>query len=193
MNYGFIYCLANEYMPGVYKIGMTDRAPSVRCAELSNATSAPVPFDLLCFGEVNNALSVEREIHDVLSSGRVSQSREFFQVDYREIKELFLSYTDHFCETARGHECSHALELMQSFYIAETAEKKVEAVMQAAQFAGIRLWREEGRIRTSRNFHLHGWVASAISGLRDHILPILPPKMPVSNLMAVVRSLETSE
>lgn len=26
MNYGFIYCLGNQAMPGIYKIGMTERA-----------------------------------------------------------------------------------------------------------------------------------------------------------------------
>ncbi|WP_137137356.1 GIY-YIG nuclease family protein [Pseudomonas asiatica] len=44
MNYGFIYCLGNQAMPGIYKIGMTERAPSQRCLELSNSTSAPLPL-----------------------------------------------------------------------------------------------------------------------------------------------------
>ncbi len=193
MNYGFVYCLGNECMPGVYKIGMTDRAPSQRCLELSSSTSAPKAFDLLCFGEVNSAQSVEREIHAVFAAGRVSANREFFQVDYREIKEVLSAYADNFCETSRGQECSHGLELMQSFYLADSASKKVEAIMQAAQFAGVRMWRDGSRIRTSGSFLLNSWLPAAISGLRDHILPTLPTKQPVTYLATLLRSMETSE
>ncbi len=78
MNYGFIYCLGNQAMPGIYKIGMTERAPSQRCLELSNSTSAPLPFDLLFYGEVANPQAVEREIHDYFSLQRVNDS-EFFR------------------------------------------------------------------------------------------------------------------
>ena len=30
-EYGFVYVLRNECMPGIYKIGLTSRAPSQRC------------------------------------------------------------------------------------------------------------------------------------------------------------------
>lgn len=81
MNYGFIYCLGNRAMPGIYKVGKTDRSPSQRCFELSNSTSAPAPFDILFYVEVDNALSTERELHRAMDEHRVSDNREFFKCD----------------------------------------------------------------------------------------------------------------
>ena len=77
MNYGFIYCLSNPSMPGIYKVGKTDRAPSQRCFELSNSTSVPEPFFILFYVEVDNALQTERELHRDLDDFRVSPNREF--------------------------------------------------------------------------------------------------------------------
>lgn len=79
MNYGFIYCLGNQAMPGIYKIGMTERAPTQRCIELSNATAAPLPFELLFYGEVEDPREVERKIHEQFDLERLSCSREFFR------------------------------------------------------------------------------------------------------------------
>lgn len=192
MNYGFVYCLGNDCMPGVYKIGMTDRAPSQRVLELSGATAAPVPFTLLCFGEVDNAISVERELHQLFAAGRVSAAREFFRVDYREISETLSGYANHFCETMDGHEHSHGLELMQSFYLAQSPQEKVKAVLAAAQFAGIKLWNDDGVIRASSRLVYSSWITAAISGLREQILEVIPAKQPVTHLMALVRSVEPS-
>ena len=87
-NYGFVYVLRNICMPGIYKIGMTDRAPSQRAAELSNSTSVPIPFDLVCFAEIMDAMAYERSLHDRLESRRVSESREFFALTGDDISDL---------------------------------------------------------------------------------------------------------
>lgn len=78
MTVGFVYCLENSCMPGIHKIGMTDRSPTQRCNELSSATSAPMPFDIVFYVEVDNAAMVERALHQVLADKRVSDNREFF-------------------------------------------------------------------------------------------------------------------
>lgn len=80
MTYGFIYCFENRCLPGIYKIGKTDRSPTQRCWELSSSTSIPEPFDILFYVEVENALMVERQIHSAFDDVRVSHNREFFRV-----------------------------------------------------------------------------------------------------------------
>jgi hypothetical protein len=88
-NYGFVYVMGNDYMPGIYKIGMTNQSPLRRRDELSSGTAIPSPFDLLFYIEVADAASVERQIHQVFAPFRVSENREFFQVDIRSIHHEF--------------------------------------------------------------------------------------------------------
>lgn len=85
MNIGFIYCFTNRYMPGICKLGMTDRAPSQRLKELSAATAVPDEFDIEFYLEVDNALRVEREMHLAFSHARVNSQREFFRCAPAEV------------------------------------------------------------------------------------------------------------
>lgn len=78
MSYGFIYCLTNRYMPGICKIGFTDRSPSQRCKELSASTSVPEWFSVEFYAEVDGAAQVEKQMHAAFTGVRVSSSREFF-------------------------------------------------------------------------------------------------------------------
>lgn len=79
--YGFVYILANAYMPGIYKIGMTTRSPRARAEELSRATGVPEGFDVLYYAEVQNPGLEERRVHAELAEYRVNEGREFFHVD----------------------------------------------------------------------------------------------------------------
>lgn len=87
-EFGFIYVLRNECMPGIYKIGMTDRSPRQRCAELSASTSVPAEFVLVCVAEVRDALAKERSMHDQYCRARVSGNREFFRLDAMEASDV---------------------------------------------------------------------------------------------------------
>jgi hypothetical protein len=78
MNIGFIYCLTNQYMPGICKIGRTDRSPTQRLKELSSSTSTPVEFDIQFYAEVDNSILLERQIHQAFDYARVNPGREFF-------------------------------------------------------------------------------------------------------------------
>jgi hypothetical protein len=78
-SHGFVYILTNNYMPGVYKIGCTERSPHARAAELSGSTGVPAPFDVLCYVEVRDFQGVERRMHHWLRELRISPSREFFE------------------------------------------------------------------------------------------------------------------
>lgn len=88
MSYGFVYVLANRYMPGIYKVGFTERSPSLRCRELSSSTSVPDDFELVCYAEYEEAHAKEQEIHRALADARVNRGREFFECDLKIITDL---------------------------------------------------------------------------------------------------------
>jgi hypothetical protein len=85
MAWGFVYVLGNDCMPGIYKIGMTEKAPQERLEQLSSSTSVPEPFWMAFFAQVRNAPKVERDLHEVFWKERVNDSREFFRAPLREI------------------------------------------------------------------------------------------------------------
>ena len=86
-SYGFIYVLANLYMPDVYKVGMTTRSPRERAEEISRATGVPEQFDVLYYAEVRNPIAEERRVHERLDDYRLNLSREFFGADIELIIE----------------------------------------------------------------------------------------------------------
>lgn len=85
MAWGFVYVLGNDSMPGIYKIGMTEKAPMERMEQLSMATACPTPFWLAMFAQVEDPRSVESEVHAELDRVRVNRSREFFRASLRDI------------------------------------------------------------------------------------------------------------
>lgn len=93
-EWGFVYCLANDSMPGIYKIGFTTRAPMNRVAELSAATGVPEPFYPFFYVETEDPARFEREIHRILNDFRVSENREFFRVDDRIARKAFYNLND---------------------------------------------------------------------------------------------------
>lgn len=101
-TYGFVYVLRNVCMPGIYKIGMTDRAQSQRAEELSNGTAIPTPFEVVCFAEVNEAIKVEREMHARLDEFRVEPNREFFAFTGDDLNIIFAYFREEFTHVAYG-------------------------------------------------------------------------------------------
>lgn len=93
-EYGFVYFLSNESMPGIYKVGFTLNHPKARMGQLSSATACPTPFQLLaCFGTANPR-EVESEIHEYLAHFRVNASREFFRVPLVTLAYLMSEHGD---------------------------------------------------------------------------------------------------
>lgn len=82
---GYVYTLSNPSMPGLVKIGCTDRFPNERVSELSGSTGVPTPFVLeyVAFAEDHEAL--ERYLHSVFHESRVNGLREFFQVPVQHV------------------------------------------------------------------------------------------------------------
>ncbi|HEX7718420.1 MAG TPA: GIY-YIG nuclease family protein, partial [Woeseiaceae bacterium] len=89
-------------MPGIYKIGMTDHAPSQRCEELSSATAVPLPFEIVCFGETPDAREIERYLHEEFASKRINKDREFFAMTGDDIASLFFSIEEQSSHMAYG-------------------------------------------------------------------------------------------
>lgn len=123
-DYGFIYCLTNQYMPGICKIGYTDRAPSQRCRELSSSTSAPFDFDLMFYVELEGASTVEREIHAALDGQRINPGREFFSCTPAEAYQWLRRHSDVATDYLDGDTLLEFSQLEEAGRIARTTIEK---------------------------------------------------------------------
>ena len=85
---GYVYCLSNDTMPGIYKIGRTDRTVEERMRELFS-TGVPVPFKCEFSKRVRNSKKIESDLHFALNEHRVHRSREFFRISIDTIEHLF--------------------------------------------------------------------------------------------------------
>ncbi|MDR1329417.1 MAG: GIY-YIG nuclease family protein [Oscillospiraceae bacterium] len=76
-----VYILTNPVMPGVVKIGKTDKEEvQARVRELFT-TGVPVPFDCVYASVVENNEDVEKLLHRKFSEARINPRREFFWLD----------------------------------------------------------------------------------------------------------------
>src|SRR5438094_8686149 len=93
---GFIYALINSSVPGLVKIGRTDRDPELRARELSAHTGVAAPFVVAFQRQVNDSEAAERFIHAFLESKglRVSADREFFHAPLHEVVQAMVSYQE---------------------------------------------------------------------------------------------------
>ena len=81
-----VYILTNQSMPDTIKVGITDNLDR-RVRELDN-TSTPLPFECYYAVEVENALAIEKKIHEGLDDKRVRQNREFFNATPEQAKAI---------------------------------------------------------------------------------------------------------
>ena len=84
-----VYVLTNPAMPGIVKIGMTDRNVKLRMAELYS-TGVPLPFECVAALEVadQQASRVEDALHSAFGPHRINASREFFRIDPDQVEAL---------------------------------------------------------------------------------------------------------
>jgi hypothetical protein len=87
----FIYVLENPSMPGLVKIGRTDRSVSERVSELSSHTGIPTGFAVVKHWAVTDSVEAERIIHERLSDYRVAENREFFKMEAEEATDIIES------------------------------------------------------------------------------------------------------
>jgi hypothetical protein len=84
---GFVYFLLNGSMPGLLKIGFTQRSVVERMAEL-NTTGVPTSFVVGALFNVLNPHQCENDLHRLLVKYRVAKNREFFQISLAHAIDL---------------------------------------------------------------------------------------------------------
>ena len=89
-----VYAFATPSMPGMVKIGATDRdvAERLRDANASDTWRPPEPYAVVCSVRVEDAFATERAIHEALSASRVHPRREFFRISVEEVRAVFALY-----------------------------------------------------------------------------------------------------
>lgn len=93
---GNVYIISNlgSFGEDVFKIGMTRRLdPQDRINELGNA-SVPFKFDVHSFIFSDDAVSLEKKLHDTLNNKRLNKvnlRKEFFKVSINELENLVIS------------------------------------------------------------------------------------------------------
>ncbi|MDR2480252.1 MAG: GIY-YIG nuclease family protein [Treponema sp.] len=78
---GIVYLLSNPAMPGIIKIGLTQKdSVNDRLKELFN-TSVPVPFECEYACKVDDCNKVEKALHLAFGPSRIHPQREFFSIE----------------------------------------------------------------------------------------------------------------
>lgn len=75
MSKGYVYVMTNEAMPGLVKVGFTDRDPEIRAKELES-TGVPYPFDVEYQILVDNPYQIEQRAHHDLNEFK--ERKEWF-------------------------------------------------------------------------------------------------------------------
>lgn len=93
-SFGYVYCLSNPAMPGLVKIGFTNRSAVLRAEELSfgtrdsSATGVPMPFEVVKDWQVppDRSKEIEQLLHRSFHEHRVPphgkwKAKEFFYME----------------------------------------------------------------------------------------------------------------
>jgi len=80
-------------MPGILKVGMTERTPDTRLGEANSSDTwrPPTPYKIEFAKKVSNAAAKEKTLHILLEqyTERINPRREFFRVSPEEVKKFF--------------------------------------------------------------------------------------------------------
>lgn len=95
---GLVYILKNECMPGIVKVGRTNRTAMERANELFT-TGVPVPFEVVFAIYSADVVAFEAEVHAELQQYRIVGNREFFRIDTEEcVRIVMQSYSTEYME-----------------------------------------------------------------------------------------------
>lgn len=82
----YVYILSNISMPGLIKIGRTNRSVDERLKELNN-TSLPTQFIVEHTIETSDSKYLEKIVHKNFDKHRVNENREFFRIHHEIVIE----------------------------------------------------------------------------------------------------------
>lgn len=87
---GYMYCLANDAMPGIVKVGMTTQTPTARLTELNRA-ALPMPYYVAFALAVKQPYVKEQKVHALLNdvAGTDGLRQEFFRVEISVVRKIF--------------------------------------------------------------------------------------------------------
>ncbi len=86
-NTHIVYILTNEAMPGIIKIGKTERPIEQRMRDLYTS-GVPVPFECFHASVVDRSKNVESRLHNAFEKYRVNRNREFFEINPESVLEI---------------------------------------------------------------------------------------------------------
>ena len=88
---GWIYAMTNPSMPGLTKVGMTEKGPTKRllAANKSDTWKPPTPYTIEFAKKVLNPLQKETALHAIMKKERINPRREFFSISPEEVLKLF--------------------------------------------------------------------------------------------------------
>lgn len=126
---GNVYIISNlgSFGENVFKVGMTRRLePQERIDELSNA-SVPFRFDVHSFIFSDDAVSLEKRLHEILNDKRVNKvnlRKEFFNVSLDEIENIVneVEPTAEFNRTMLAEEYRQSLSSSSNYVVDKTLD-----------------------------------------------------------------------
>jgi len=124
-SWGFVYCMSNDSMPGLFKIGYTTKTPQTRADELSAASGVPEPFEVLFYVETRKPVLVEAMVHEALYEYRSNPNREFFRVCDELISRTMQECSDGNGVMMESH-CYQGI-VMERRFLAEKAAASLES------------------------------------------------------------------
>jgi hypothetical protein len=80
--------LSNPTQPGILKIGYTRNTPEERARQLSTSTGVALPYEVEFAYNCWNGIDLEKDVHERLHEYRISNQREFFQIDIDEARDI---------------------------------------------------------------------------------------------------------
>jgi hypothetical protein len=88
LSTGHIYILQNTSVPGIFKIGFTERSVADRLNEINKATGVITPWQVRDFWFTQEPYLAEQEIHERLKDYRVEDNREGFAVNFMVARDV---------------------------------------------------------------------------------------------------------